>query len=113
MSNLKETPLRAVDTVYGALKSRILRNQLSGGSQLLEDAIAADLGVSRTPVREALARLESEGLVEPIPRHGYRVLPITMEDIREIYQVLSPLETVAAELLAQKKPNSTEVKALQ
>ncbi len=109
----KEPPLRAAETVYLTLKSRILRNQLSGGSQLLEDAIVADLGLSRTPVREALARLESEGLVEPIPRHGYRVLPITMEDIREIYQVLSPLETVAAELLAQKKPNSAEVKALQ
>lgn len=113
MGNPKEPPLRAVDAVYGTLKSRILRNQRSGGSQLLEDAIAAELGVSRTPVREALARLESEGLVEPIPRHGYRVLPITIDDIREIYEVLSPLETVAAELLAQKKPNTVEVKALQ
>ncbi|MBB3182019.1 GntR family transcriptional regulator [Variovorax sp. Sphag1AA] len=113
MNNVKQTPLRAADTVYGTLKLRILRNQLSGGSQLLEDTVAAELGVSRTPVREALARLEAEGLVEPIPRHGYRVLPITMDDIREIYEVLSPLETVAAELLAQKKPNSTEVKALQ
>jgi DNA-binding GntR family transcriptional regulator len=113
MEKAKEPPLRAADSAYSSLKSRILRNQLPGGSQLLEDVVAADLGVSRTPVREALARLESEGLVEPIPRHGYRVLPITMEDIREIYEVLSPLETVAAELLAQKKPNSAEVNALQ
>lgn len=103
----------AADTVYSTLKTRILRNKIAGGNQLLEDAVSADLGVSRTPVREALARLESEGLVEQVPRHGYRVIPITMEDIREIYQVLSPLETVAAELLAQKKPNTEEVKALQ
>ncbi|VTU30813.1 Carbon starvation induced regulator [Variovorax sp. PBL-E5] len=109
----KELPQRAVDTVYDTLKQRILRNKLSGGSQLLEDAVSADLGVSRTPIREALARLEAEGLIEAVPRHGYRVLPITMDDMRDIYQVLSPLETVAAELLAEKKPNTVEVKALQ
>lgn len=113
MSNSRHTPQRAADTVYEALKGQIMNNKLSGGSQLLEDAISAGFGVSRTPVREALAKLESEGLIEPIPRHGYRVLPITIDDIREIYQVLSPLETVAAELLAEKKPNTLEVQSLQ
>lgn len=113
MSNPKDTPQRAAGAIYDELKARIMYNKLSGGSQLLEDAISADFGVSRTPVREALAKLESDGLIEPIPRHGYRVLPITIDDIREIYQVLSPLETVAAELLAEKKPNAMEVQSLQ
>lgn len=90
-----------------------MSNQLPGGSQLLEEQVSAELEVSRTPVREALSRLESDGLVQPVRRHGYLVIPITLNDIHEIYQVLSPLETVAAELLANKKPNSEEVKLLQ
>jgi DNA-binding GntR family transcriptional regulator len=105
--------VRASDTVYDQLRARIMRNQLPGGSQLLEDAVAAELNVSRTPVREALSRLESDGLVAPVRRHGYLVVPITLADIVEIYQVLSPLETVAAELLASKQPNTMEVKLLQ
>jgi DNA-binding GntR family transcriptional regulator len=113
MGHPKEAPLRAVDAVYGELKSRILRNKLPGASQLLEEEVSAELGVSRTPVREALARLEAEGLIEAVPRHGYRVLPVSIDDIREIYEVLSPLESVAAELLARKKPNAAEVRALQ
>jgi DNA-binding GntR family transcriptional regulator len=114
MSRASENvPRRATDTVYDALKNSILHGRKPAGSHLLEDAIALEFGVSRTPVRDALARLEQEGLVAPVPRHGYRVVPITMADIEEIYQVLSPLETVAAELLARKKPNTAEVKALQ
>jgi DNA-binding GntR family transcriptional regulator len=99
--------------VYEALRHRIMNNQLPGGSQLLEEQVSTELQVSRTPVREALSRLESDGLVQPVRRHGYLVTPITLGDIREIYQVLSPLETVAAELLANKKPNTDEVKQLQ
>jgi DNA-binding GntR family transcriptional regulator len=75
--------------------------------------VASELNVSRTPVRAALSRLESEGLVQAVRRHGYRITPITVADIREIYQILSPLETVAAELLAAKDPNEAEVQALQ
>ncbi len=108
-----DVKVRASDAVYDLMRGRIMRNLLPGGSQLLEEAIAAELKVSRTPVREALSRLEGDGLVSPVRRHGYLVVPITMHDIVEIYQVLSPLETVAAELLASKQPNSAEVKLLQ
>lgn len=103
----------AGEAVYIELRNRITRNLLPGGSQLLEDAVAASLQVSRTPVREALARLESEGLVQPVRRHGYLVTPITIADIHEIYQVLSPLETVAAELLANQQDNAKAVAILQ
>lgn len=103
----------ASDAVYACVRQRIISNQLPGGSQLLEEDVAEELSVSRTPVRAALLRLETEGLVQAVRRHGYRITPITVDDIREIYQVLSPLETVAAELLATKDPNGDEVQALQ
>ncbi|NDY92391.1 GntR family transcriptional regulator [Ideonella livida] len=114
MGKLKKPPqATASDVVYNALQHKIINNLLPGGSQLLEEEVAAEMHVSRTPVRAALARLEVEGLVYAVRRHGYRVTPITVQDVREIYQVLSPLETVAAELLAEKDPNGLEVDALQ
>ncbi|QYY33796.1 GntR family transcriptional regulator (plasmid) [Cupriavidus pinatubonensis] len=97
---------------YEILRQKIMQNQLPGNSYVLEEEIARDLEISRTPVREALTRLEAEGLIQAVPRHGYKVVPITMVDIAEIYQVLSPLETVAAELLATKPDNSHEVAIL-
>jgi DNA-binding GntR family transcriptional regulator len=59
--------------------------------------------MSRTPVREALMRLRAEGLVEVIPRHGKHVLPVSPADMGEMYQALSALECMAAELLASRK----------
>ncbi|WP_045737616.1 GntR family transcriptional regulator [Xanthomonas sp. MUS 060] len=103
----------ASDTVYKTLRYKIMHNQLPGGSQLLEEEVTAQLNVSRTPVRAALSKLEAEGLVQAVRRHGYRVTPITVQDIHEIYQILSPLETAAAELLAEKNSNEQEVEALQ
>ncbi len=70
------------------------------------------LGMSRTPVREALLRLQNDGLVEVVPRHGMRVLPVSPNDMREIYQILTALECMAAELLAQRKPSDRELEPL-
>ncbi|MCW5231578.1 GntR family transcriptional regulator [Verminephrobacter eiseniae] len=114
MRNSREAvKLTASDAVYETLRHKIMNNQLPGGSQLLEEEVATQLNVSRTPVRAALSKLEAEGLVQAVRRHGYRITPITVQDIHEIYQILSPLETVAAELLAEKNPNEQEVQALQ
>lgn len=114
MDNTPETvKLSASDLVYTSLRQKIMNNQLPGGAQLLEEDVASELHVSRTPARAALVRLEAEGLIQAVRRHGYRITPITVHDIREIYQILSPLETVAAELLAEKDPNEQEVQALQ
>ncbi|MGS0895856.1 GntR family transcriptional regulator [Burkholderia stagnalis] len=98
---------------YQVLKAKILSNELPGGTQILEEALAAELNMSRTPLREALTRLENDGLIEIIPRHGVRILPLTKEDITEIYQVLSSLETTAAELIAERQPNTAEVALLR
>jgi DNA-binding GntR family transcriptional regulator len=68
--------------------------------------------MSRTPVREALMRLSNDGLVEVIPRHGMRVLPVSPADMVEIYEILTALECMAAELLARRKPSAAELKPL-
>ncbi len=100
------------DDAYQAIRRRILDNVYPPGHQALESALAEDLGISRTPVREALIRLANEGLVEVIPRHGMRVLPVSPLDMREIYEVLTALESAAAETLARRKPSDAELKPL-
>jgi len=101
-----------VDVAYRAIRRRILDNVYPPGLQALEQTLATELGISRTPLREALTRLQEEGLVEVIPRHGMRVLPVSPADMREIYVVLTALESAAAELLAQRRPSDAELKPL-
>ncbi len=101
-----------VDDAYRAIRRRILDNVYQPGQQTLESALADDLGISRTPVREALIRLANEGLVEVVPRHGMRVLPVSPVDMREIYEVLTALESAAAEMLARRRPSDAELKPL-
>ncbi|MBS4046060.1 MAG: GntR family transcriptional regulator [Alphaproteobacteria bacterium] len=87
---------------YDELKRRILDNELPPGSQALEQQAAEWLGMSRTPVREALIRLAQEGMVEVRPRHGMRVLPIAIADLREIYDLLAGLEATAVDIIARR-----------
>ncbi len=100
------------EVAYRAIRKRILDNVWAPGTQALEGALALELSMSRTPVREALIRLSNEGLVEVIPRHGMRVLPVSPADMREIYQVLTSLESMAAELVARTKPGAAELAPL-
>lgn len=83
-----------------SLRLSILRGDLPAGAQLVEVDLAARLGVSRGPVREALRRLELEGLVENQPRRGAFVVGMTERDVREIYGLRIVLETFAIELAA-------------
>jgi DNA-binding GntR family transcriptional regulator len=87
---------------YDELKRRILDNELPPGTQALEQQAAEWLGMSRTPVREALIRLAQEGMVEVRPRHGMRVLPIAIADLREIYDLLAGLEATAVDIIARR-----------
>ncbi len=93
----------AAETAYLRVKAMILDNMLPPHSQRLEAELAVQLGMSRTPVREAMLRLEQEGLVAITPRHGMRVLPLSAADMRDIYDVLESLEPKAAELLARRR----------
>jgi DNA-binding GntR family transcriptional regulator len=101
------------DAAYDLIKGRILFNHYPGGFQVLEEELAREANMSRTPLKEALLRLEAEGLIEIVPRRGIRVLPLTADDIREIYDVLRPLELTAAELIAGKADNRAEIASLQ
>lgn len=101
-----------VDLAYQEMRRRILDNVWAPGYQALEQEIALQLGMSRTPVRESLIRLANEGLVEVIPRRGMRVLPVSPTDMKEIYEILTALESMAAEMLAARKPCDAELKPL-
>ena len=116
-SSAGATPARVVksslvDQAYQAIRIRILDNVFPPGYQALEGELAQALGISRTPVREALIRLQKEGLVSVVPRHGMRVLPVSPVDMAEIYAVLSALECAAAEIVAGRGPTEEELKPL-
>jgi DNA-binding GntR family transcriptional regulator len=84
------------------LRSEILRGATPPGTRLLQDAEAARLGVSRTPIREAFQQLEAEGLLKIIPNRGAVVVSLSAEDISEIYLIRSHLESVAAAEAARR-----------
>lgn len=101
-----------VDAAYEQVRRRILDNVWPPGHRALEQEVALALGMSRTPVREALARLRNEGLIEIVPRHGMRVLPVSPADMREIYEILTALECMAAELVARRAPDQAQLAPL-
>lgn len=84
-----------------ALRDLIFSGELWPGSNHLETELAERLGMSRTPVREAVLILESQGLLEVRPRRGVRILPVSPDDMREIYEVLTVIESVAARKAAE------------
>lgn len=86
------------DQVYEAVRNRILEGDLEPGEFAREQELSEAMGVSRTPVREALGRLASEGFLERIPHHGFRVPTEAMSRVLEIYPIVSALELLAARL---------------
>ena len=101
-----------VESAYRTMRQRILDNVWPPGHRALEQELALLLGMSRTPVREALIRLQNEGLVEVVPRHGASVLPVSADDMRDIYEMLTALESTAAELAVRRRPGEAQLKPL-
>jgi DNA-binding GntR family transcriptional regulator len=97
---------------YDELRRRILENEMPAGAQYLEQTLADELGMSRTPVREALIRLSDERLVEVKPRHGARVLPVSATDMGEIYELLTALESIAARRVAERGLHAAQLARL-
>ena len=83
------------EQVYDYLFEQLKRKALVPGTCLDLNRIAAELGISRTPLRDALMSLEAEGYVEIVPRRGVLVKHLTLEDVRELYQVIGALEAAA------------------
>lgn len=90
---ISRSPLR--EKVHAALVRRILRDEVKPGSRLSDSTLAEELGVSRTPVREALVRLEREGFLETDPGRGFFVKPLSATEVRDVYPVLWTLEIMA------------------
>lgn len=95
-----------VDRAYHEIRRRILDSEYPQGHQVLEQELAAELGMSRTPIREALVRLQTDGFVQLVPRHGMRVVPLSIGDVRDMSEVLTALELAALERLARSAPDS-------
>lgn len=93
-------PLR--DVVFNTLRDAILKGELEPGERLMEIQLAERLGVSRTPIREAIRKLELEGLVLMIPRKGAEVAKISEKSLRDVLEVRRSLEELAAELACQR-----------
>lgn len=100
-----QRPHSVREAAYSHLRGAILTGSLLPGARISEPGLAQELGISRTPVREALQRLAQEGLVELLPGKGARVRVLSAEEVREVYDVRALLEGEAAALAAQ---NATE-----
>jgi len=98
--------------VYRILKTRIIKGDLAQSSRLFEAEIAKQLGVSRTPVREALRELSAEGFVTMTPNHGMIVNQTSIKDIQEVLQIRGVLEGLAAKL-AIRVIKKKEIKELE
>ncbi len=93
-------PLR--DVVFQTLRAAILKGDLKPGERLMELQLASRLGVSRTPIREAIRMLEQEGLAITIPRKGAEVAKMTEKDMEDVLQIRCALEELAVRLSCQK-----------
>lgn len=99
--------------VYRQIKKRILRLEMPPGSSFTEAELAVACGTSKTPVREALAHLQREALVEVVGRTGYRVTPITLKQARDLFGLRIVLECEAAALAAANTARPDQIRHLE
>src|SRR5258708_27409017 len=88
--------------VLDRLRDKIMKGELRAGEWLRQERLARELGVSHTPIREALKQLEVEGLVEHVPYRGVRVVEVSMEAVSDIYDMRTVLEGLAARAAAER-----------
>ncbi|MFH0517357.1 GntR family transcriptional regulator [Streptomyces sp. M41] len=105
-SSLKQPP--AADRVYSHVKQGVLERSYEGGTLLTEGELAEAVGVSRTPVREALLRLEVEGLIKLYPKKGALVLPVSAQEIKDVVETRMLVEEYAARKAVPAPPGLIE-----
>lgn len=103
-------PLREV--IFNTIREAIIVGELKPGERLMEVKLAEKMGVSRTPVREAIRKLELEGLVEMLPRKGAHVADLSVKDIMDVLEVRSTLDGLASYLSATRITDD-EIKELK
>lgn len=101
------------EKAYRIIKAKIARCELAPGEVLNEKALIEEIGASRTPIREALSRIEQENLVRIIPKRGVFIQEITMTDISEIYQIREVLDPFITELATPNVPENELLKYQQ
>lgn len=106
---LTDSQLSLADRAYEAIVDAVLSREIALGEALIMDQLAVSLGISRTPVRDALLRLEIEGVIEPRGRRGYVVKMITDEDVRKLYQAREAVEGYAVGAVAAMRDSETVV----
>lgn len=100
--NMDEEYLPLRDVVFNTLRQAILTGEMKPGERLMEIHLANKLGVSRTPIREAIRKLELEGLVIMIPRRGAEVAQITWKNLKDVLEVRRALDVLAIELACER-----------
>jgi DNA-binding GntR family transcriptional regulator len=98
----KKCPVPIRKRVYDDLRNAILSGRLNPAERLTEEHLAETLGVSRTPVREALYKLESEGLIEPLETRGFIVSTDSIEEVKELFEIRAILEGYTLRVISQK-----------
>jgi DNA-binding GntR family transcriptional regulator len=106
-------PKSNTQVAFEEIRGLIFTGELGAGSSHLESELAEMLGMSRTPVREAALMLEAQGLLELRPRKGVRILPVSVDDMREIYEILTELESHAAENAASRDDPGADLDGLE
>ena len=101
-SSRRKEVLSLTDRAYRQLRREILSCRLEPGSEVSEADLAERLAMSKTPVRDALGRLRAEGFVRTFPRRGYLIVPLTISDMNELFDVRSIVEAGAAELAVER-----------
>ncbi|MDG3087877.1 GntR family transcriptional regulator [Vibrio hannami] len=105
--------MKLSEQAYGTLKSMILENKFRINEQLLVEDAVEICGFSRTPVREALLRLQEDGLIKLHPRHGLRICAMSRRDVEELYELIAHLEVTAIELCIQHTLTEDQINKLR
>ena len=100
MGKLQRRPLR--EEIYESLKNAIIQGEFESDETLYEEQLAKKLGVSRTPIREAIFKLEQQGLIVKSPRGGFNIPELSTKEIEEIFGLRLILEIYAAELVVDQ-----------
>ncbi|PLW75370.1 GntR family transcriptional regulator [Cohaesibacter celericrescens] len=110
MSNKPAKPKSLTDQAYEVIREAILTNELKPETLWTDRELSEKFGLSRTPVREAVLRLKTQKLVEILPRRGTRILPLSVDDIREIQQLSKALELEAARSISLQDDRTERAK---
>jgi DNA-binding GntR family transcriptional regulator len=111
-AEVEQPKVSQTGSVYLRLKAMIISGEIDPGDQIDANKLVDVLGFGRTPIREALLRLQTEGIVKILPKRGVQIVKLSADDLTEIYQVISAVEIEAVRLLAMHNPSIDQLRTL-